>query len=291
MLYVFDLIHKYYQYQGFSISDKDFRHMHKLIVLYPTELQEIVMDFLFLYANTHNNDYEDLLFNTYDYEHSTYLPNQLNYIYKLYYNESYLQAYNLLKQLEYLAQSDQNYNQLVVIYGLKCVVLEIIDTEEYKRALQETEKLLDVGKLTEKRRTMLLQNLIFSYISIKCYEKALRYLEIILSKDTCPHIMKHISCYHFCCRQLKIEIPNKYFKKVNEKNVDAIDKALYEYYLYHDSRNASMNLQYITQCILPKLIKRNDNLYLDMIDQEIYHLCVSLNRYKSYTAFKREFSV
>lgn len=291
LLYVFDLIQKYYQYRGFSISDQDFQHMHKLMALYPTELQEIVMDFLFLYANTHNNDYEDLLFNTYDYEHSTYLPNQLNYIYKLYYNENYLQAYNMLRQLEDIAETDQNDNQLVVIYGLKCVILRRIDTEEYKRALQKTEKLLDVEKLTEKRKTMLLQNLIFSYIRMKQYEKALIYLKMILSKDTCPHVMKHISCYHFCCRQLKIDIPKKYLKKVNENNVDAIDKALYEYYLYYEKRDSASNLRYITCIILPELSRCSSSLYLDMIDQEIYNLCVSLNRYKSYTTFKRQFSV
>ena len=288
LFYALQLIKDYYEGRYDGIDDEDYRKLTIMMDIFPHKLKYILMELLYCYANMRERCVVDELLSLYDYEHSEYLPNRITYL--MYNRLNSKNMMSLIKKGQAMIQElkqANNYLLEIDLYIMLANITENIDVKYSEDCFYYALNIIDKNEIPERVKLSTYLNAGYYYIKIKQYGVALNYL---LKAIAIKEIMrpKNFACCIFCYHMLGIEAPEEFYALDIEANEDDLDVAIYEFLKHVNEYSLEQNVRYLKKNVY-KGLRHGKNLYVVMIERELYRISRPKGKYHLYHNFCDKF--
>lgn len=270
---------KYFLSDREFVSEKEFYNLDKISDIYKEELYDLLIYYLFVYANYHEDEKIEYVLNKYPYDQSKLISNQRFAVYKFIRKQSYTEAQNLyLKLLSKLNDTKYEIQKLYIYMDLLSILVHYDNPNTIKKYCDIIESLLDITPLTKNQKYIFYNNLATKYLLIEDYEKCLDYLKKAFTYNSSDTV-RMLICICFAYTMLNKDIPNQYLSCDDKTKGDNIDLLLYDYFKNFDEETKHAGINYLLKNVLPSL-KYNDDLYYEIIEKIIFNYCEENKAYK-----------
>ena len=279
----FHIFLKYLQHRSNVMTHKEFMMLDSIASIYHGKLYELVIYYLYIYANYHLIEDEQYLLNKYEYRYSNFIANRLFYISSYERKGLYLKAYLQYKKIEKELLDKNNIKQLAYVYISMINMLSEIDYEQMNQYRDKLLQILEKYDFTSYQRYSLYMYLGRLYILRDNYEISIECMLKALSIINKLYYRSYISlCY--CFQKIHKDIYSLNYK-IDESLGDNIDSAIYNYFKNKLKRTNKENRDYIMKVISPN-INKQDTLYVKIIEDELKVLCKKMKSYQKLYEFQ-----
>lgn len=241
----FIILQNFLKNRSHMMTQEDFTMLDTIEGIYNGNLHELVIYYLYVYANYHLIEYEAYVLNKYDYKHSNFISNRLFYISKYERKGLYLQAYQQYQELEKELLNANNMKQLAYVYMYMTGMLLHIDYEQMDIYRGKLIYMLNEQKFRRQQYYLIYMNLGTIYIfrdmymfSIECIMKAFDISDKMYFRS--------FICLSYCFSKIGKEAPKKIYKNnTSNEESNKVDIIVYEYFLNKKYKSNRTNRVYI----------------------------------------------
>lgn len=268
------------------VSEKEFYKFDKISDIYKDELYDLLMFYLFVYANFHEDEKITYVLNKYSYSQSKLISNQRFAVYEFVRNQNYTHAHNLFRKLLSKLDDERFEIQKLYIYmDMLSILVRYDNSDSIKRYCDSIECLLETLSLTNHQKYIFYSNLATKCILIEDYEKCLDYLKKAYAFNK-EYTIRMLICVCFSYSIMGRKIPEEYLSCNDKTKGDKIEWRLYTYFKNYDKQTEKAGIDYLLKEVLPSL-KYNDDLYFEILEKIIFDFCEENNAYKPLFVFNK----
>lgn len=286
-LWQFEMMRDYFL-SSHTMDELQFQRICHTYRIYPSNYQDILMRFAYLYSNIQEMSKKEMVLQLYNYKESKFLCNQICCVQIECMQKDHYQALLRCQTLEEPLIRTKNYGQLLTLYIHMFYLLAYMDKKASIRYLETALGLAKEHDYYKNRLFMLYINVGSTYLLLKEYEKSIENLKRCCEL-TDNMKMRNYLCICHCYRMLHKEIPQEY-KTCPVEFGDFVDQSVYAYFQYVEERKGEQNKRFILHKVVKKL-QKSDDLYLRILKDELHLLAIKTNRFKDYVNFVDEYDL